>query len=686
MREAVRRIRYEKECDRKGRYKIMEDKMVNDVKTGSDDKMKRMRELVDLLNRARRAYEQEDTEIMSNFEYDRLYDELQELEKELGTTLAASPTVNVGYEVLSELPKERHERPMLSLDKTKDVARLKEFLGSQKAMISWKLDGLTIVLTYREGALEKAVTRGNGEVGEVVTNNARVFKNVPLTIPYQGELVLRGEAVISYKDFEKINEEIGDADAKYKNPRNLCSGSVRQLNNEITAKRNVRFYAFTLVRAEGVDFKNSRLYQMQWLQQQGFDVVENHPVTADTIEEEVAWFAEHIEKNEVPSDGLVLVYDDIAYGQSLGTTAKFPRDSFAFKWADEIRETTLTEIEWSPSRTGLINPVAVFEPVELEGTTVSRASVHNISIMEELELGVGDRITVYKANMIIPQIAENLTRSGVKDIPKECPVCGGPTKIAMENETKTLYCTNPKCQAKHVKSFTLFVSRDAMNIEGLSEATLEKFIMNGYVKDFTDLFHLDRYADEIRQMDGFGDKSYENLQNSIKNARTTTLPRLVYSLGIPNIGIANAKMICGALGNDPERILNTTVEELSGISGVGSVIAGTFVDYFADEDHRDLFKRLLEEVEIPKEEITEDSRKFEGVNFVITGSVNHFANRAEVKEEIEKRGGKVTGSVTSKTNYLINNDVNSTSSKNRKARELGVPIISEEEFLNMLNG
>ena len=660
--------------------------MVNSVKTESDDKMKHMRELVDLLNRARRAYEQEDQEIMSNYEYDRLYDELQELEKELGTTLAASPTVNVGYEVLSELPKERHERPMLSLDKTKDVARLKEFLGGQKAMISWKLDGLTIVLTYRNGTLEKAVTRGNGEVGEVVTNNARVFKNIPLTIPYQGELVLRGEAVISYKDFEKINEEIGDADAKYKNPRNLCSGSVRQLNNEITAKRNVRFYAFTLVQAGGVDFKNSRLYQMQWLKGQGFDVVENHPVTVDTIEEEVAWFAEHIEKNEVPSDGLVLVYDDIAYGQSLGTTAKFPRDSFAFKWADEIRETTLTEIEWSPSRTGLINPVAIFEPVELEGTTVSRASVHNISIMEELELGVGDRITVYKANMIIPQIAENLTRSGVKDIPKECPVCGGPTRISMENETKTLYCTNPKCQAKHVKSFTLFVSRDAMNIEGLSEATLEKFIMNGYIKDFADLFHLDRYADEIRQMEGFGDKSYENLQNSIKNARTTTLPRLVYSLGIPNIGIANAKMICGALGNDPERILNATVEELSEISGVGGVIAGTFVDYFADEEHRDLFRRLLGEVEIPEEEITEDSRKFAGVNFVITGSVEHFANRAEVKEEIEKRGGKVTGSVTSKTNYLINNDVNSTSSKNRKARDLGVPIISEEEFLNMLNG
>lgn len=660
--------------------------MDNKTENRPADRMERMRELVELLNRARRAYEQDDTEIMSNYEYDQLYDELLGLEKELNTTLASSPTVNVGYEVLSELPKERHESPMLSLDKTKEVGRLKEFLGDQKAVISWKLDGLTIVLTYRGGTLAKAVTRGNGEVGEVVTNNARVFQNLPLNIPYQGELVLRGEAVISYKDFEKINEEIGDADAKYKNPRNLCSGSVRQLNNEITAKRRVRFYAFTLVSAEGIDFRNSRQYQMQWLREQGFDVVENHLVTGGTIDEEVAWFARHIEKNELPSDGLVLVYDDIAYGQSLGATAKFPRDSFAFKWADEIRETTLREIEWSPSRTGLINPVAVFEPVELEGTTVSRASVHNISIMEELELGVGDRITVYKANMIIPQIAENLTRSGVKDIPEVCPVCGGATRIAMENETKTLYCTNPKCQAKHVKSFTLFVSRDAMNIEGLSEATLEKFIANGYVKDLTDLFHLDRYAEEIKNMDGFGEKSYENLRNSINNARTTTLPRLVYSLGIPNIGIANAKVICRALGNDPERVMNASAEELNEIPGVGEVIAKAYVDYFADEEHRDVYRRLLEEVDIPKEEETADGQKFAGVNFVITGSVEHFANRAEVKEEIEKRGGEVTGSVTSKTNYLINNDVNSTSSKNRKARELGIPIISEEEFLKMLEG
>ena len=662
-----------------------EEIMTGKADSKNQDNMQRMRELVDLLNRARRAYEQEDTEIMSNYEYDRLYDELLSLEKELNTTLAASPTVNVGYEVLSELPKERHERPMLSLDKTKDTARLKEFLRDQKGMISWKLDGLTIVLTYRDGTLEKAVTRGSGEEGEVVTSNARVFQNLPLHIPYQGELVLRGEAVISYKDFDKINEEIGDADAKYKNPRNLCSGSVRQLNNEITAKRKVRFYAFTLVSADDVDFHNSRLYQMKWLEEQGFDVVENHAVTGETVDAEVEWFARHIEANEVPSDGLVLIYDDIAYGRSLGATAKFPRDSIAFKWADEIRETTLKEIEWSPSRTGLINPVAVFEPVELEGTTVSRASVHNISIMEELELGAGDRITVYKANMIIPQIAENLTRSGVKDIPKVCPVCGGETRISMENETKTLYCMNPKCQAKHVKMFALFVSRDAMNIEGLSEATLEKFIINGYVKDLTDLFHLDRCAEEIKGMEGFGEKSFENLQTSIKNARTTTLPRRVYSLGIPNIGIANAKVICRALGNDPQRVLDATMEELDEIPGVGDVIARTYVEYFSDQEHRDVFRRLLDEVTIPREEQAEDSQKFAGVNFVVTGSVTHFTSRAEVKEEIEKRGGKVTGSVTSKTNYLINNDITSSSAKNKKAKELGIPIISEEEFLGMLD-
>lgn len=647
-------------------------------------KNERMLELVELLNKASRSYYQDAQEIMSNYEYDRLYDELQNLEKELGITLSNSPTVNVGYEVVSELPKERHESPMLSLDKTKEVEELKNFVGSQKVLMSWKMDGLTIVLTYRDGKLYKAVTRGNGEVGEVVTNNAKVFKNVPVQIAYRGELILRGEAVIGYHDFEKINEEIEDVDAKYKNPRNLCSGSVRQLNNQITAKRNVMFYAFTLVQADGVDFQNSRACQMEWLKAQGFTTVEYHMVTRDTVEDEVAKFSSEISKNDFPSDGLVLSYDDIAYGRSLGRTAKFPRDSYAFKWQDEIRETILREIEWSPSRTGLINPVAIFDPVELEGTTVSRASVHNISIMEELELGIGDKIEVYKANMIIPQIAENLTRSGVKDIPERCSVCQGETKIRQVGNAKALYCMNPECQAKHVKAFALFVSRDALNIEGLSEATLEKFISRGYIHTFADIFHLDRYKDEIQGMEGFGEKSYRKLIESVKKARTTTLPRVVYSLGIAGIGLANAKVICRELKYDVEALLMVTEEELNEIQGVGEVLAKAFTGYFSDAEHVENFRKLLEELTIPEETSTK-KQIFEGVNFVITGSVTHFANRGEVKELIESLGGKVTGSVTSKTNYLINNDVTSTSSKNKKANELGIPIISEETFLELVN-
>ena len=647
-------------------------------------KNERMKELVSLLNKASRAYYQEAQEIMSNYEYDRLYDELKELEDELGITLSNSPTVNVGYEVVSELPKERHESPMLSLDKTKEVEELKNFVEDQKVLMSWKMDGLTVVLTYRDGKLYKAVTRGNGEVGEVITNNAKVFKNVPVQIAYQRELILRGEAVIGYKDFEKINQEIEDVDARYKNPRNLCSGSVRQLNNQITAKRNVMFYAFTLVQADGVDFQNSRACQMEWLKSQGFTTVEYYMVTRDTVEDEVAKFSSKISENDFPSDGLVLTYDDIAYGRSLGRTAKFPRDSFAFKWQDEIRETVLREIEWSPSRTGLINPVAIFDPVELEGTTVSRASVHNISIMEELELGIGDKIEVYKANMIIPQIAENLTRSGVKDIPCKCPVCQGETKIRQVGNAKALYCMNPECQAKHVKSFALFVSRDALNIEGLSEATLEKFISRGYIHTFADIFHLDQYKEKIQKMEGFGEKSYKKLTESIEKARTTTLPRVIYSLGIAGIGLANAKVICRELKYDVESLLKVSEEELNEIQGVGEVLAKAFVGYFADAKHVENFRRLLNELTIPEETVTKQ-QIFEGVNFVITGSVKHFANRGEVKELIESLGGKVTGSVTSKTNYLINNDVTSTSSKNKKANELGIPIISEETFLELVN-
>ena len=647
-------------------------------------KIERINELVKKLNEASKAYYQDASEIMTNYEYDALYDELAALEKETGVVLASSPTVNVGYEALTELPKERHEKPMLSLDKTKDVQALKEWVGNHETVLSWKLDGLTIVLTYENGKLSKAVTRGNGEVGEVITNNAKVFKNLPLSIPHQGELVLRGEAVITYSDFEKINAEITDVDAKYKNPRNLCSGSVRQLNNEITAKRNVNFFAFSLVKADGADFENSREKEMLWLKGQGFDVVEYRMVTADNLEEQVKWFASQIESNDFPSDGLVLTYDDIAYGESLGRTAKFPRNAIAFKWADEIRETTLKEIEWSPSRTGLINPVAIFEPVELEGTTVSRASVHNISVMEGLALGIGDTIAVYKANMIIPQIAENKTRSGMAEIPAHCPTCGGVTEVRQIADAKALYCTNPECQAKKIKSFTLFVSRDAMNMEGLSEATLEKFIAKGFIHEFSDLFKLERYAEEIMSMEGFGEKSFQNLISSVEKARKTTLPRLIYALGIQNIGVANGKMLAKQYHYELKELQKASAEELSAIDGIGEVIANSIEEYFKNEKNQQMLERLLEEITIEKPEENNNAQIFEGMNFVITGSVEHFANRNEVKAVIEERGGKVTGSVTSKTNYLINNDTTSNSSKNKKAKELNIPIISEADFLEML--
>ncbi len=648
--------------------------------------MERMKELVAQLNAASKAYYAEDREIMSNFDYDRLYDELEQLEKETGVTLSNSPTINIGYEAVEELPKERHESPMLSLGKTKSREELQDWLQGKEALLSWKLDGLTVVLTYREGKLAKAVTRGNGEVGEVITNNARTFQNLPVSIAYQGELVLRGEAVITYSDFEKINAEIMEEEDKYKNPRNLCSGSVRQLNNEITAKRNVRFYAFALVKAEGVDFSNSRMRQFSFLREQGFDVVEHLLVKPETIQEAIAAFEKKVESYDVPSDGLVLSYDDIAYGQSLGRTAKFPRDSIAFKWADELRETTLQEVEWSPSRTGLINPIAVFEPVELEGTTVSRASLHNISILRGLKLGIGDKITVYKANMIIPQIAENLTCSDNVEIPAACPVCGKETVVKSVNDTESLYCTNPACAAKKIKAFTLFVSRDAMNIDGLSEATLEKFISMGFIHEFADLFHLSAHKEQIVEMEGFGEKSYANLEASVEKARKTTLPRLIYSLGIANIGLANAKMLCRQFDYRLDALMDADAEALGETEGIGEVIAAAFVAYMAQPENREMLARLAEELEIEIPETDAGSLSLNGLSFVITGSLNHYGSRNELKEEIEKLGGKVTGSVTSKTECLINNDVTSSSSKNKKAKELQVPILSEEEFIQKYVG
>ena len=647
-----------------------------------ENSLQRMKELVEKLDQAAKAYYQEDREIMSNQEYDSLYDQLEQLEKETGTVLTNSPTVRVGYEAVNELPKEEHPSPMLSLDKTKDREVLRGFIGNHKCLLSWKLDGLTIVLTYENGELVKAVTRGNGIVGEVITNNARVFKNIPLRIPYKGQLVLRGEAIITYSEFERINETIGDADAKYKNPRNLCSGSVRQLNNEITAKRNVRFYAFALVSAQNVDFSNSREQQFIWLKKQGFEVVEYKVVTSVSLDEAMDYFSKTIVNNDFPSDGLVVTYDDIAYGESLGSTAKFPRNSFAFKWADEMRETRLVDMEWSPSRTGLINPVAIFEPVELEGTTVSRASVHNISIVKELQLGIGDTIKVYKANMIIPQIAENLTRSGNLVIPDKCPVCGQEARIRKENDVETLYCMNPDCVAKKIKSFSLFTSRDAMNIDGLSEATLEKFIAMGFIHNFGDIFEIGKYKDQIVEMEGFGQKSFDNLMVSLEKAKKTTLAKVIYSLGITGIGLANAKVICKYFDDDIEKIRHADEEEISAIEGIGPVIAGSMADYFKSAENNQKLDHLLSHLHLVHEE-TSAEQVFAGKTFVITGSVEHFSNRSEAKEFIEARGGKVTGSVTKKTDYLINNDKTSASSKNKKAQELGIPILSEEDFLEL---
>ena len=644
--------------------------------------MERMKELIGLLNEAAKAYYQESREIMSNYEYDRLYDELTELEKKTGITLSGSPTVRVGYEVLSDLPKEKHPKKMLSLDKTKDVSQLASWLGDKLGVLSWKLDGLTVVLTYENGKLEKAVTRGNGEIGEVITANARTFENLPLTIDFKGKLIIRGEAVISYADFEKINDEITDEGAKYKNPRNLCAGSVRQLSNEITAKRHVQFFAFALVSAENVEFTASSR-QLDWLCRRGFQVVEHTKVTADTLPAAVADFEAKIPTNPIPSDGLVLSYDDIEYGRSLGETAKFPRDSIAFKWQDEIKETTLTEIQWSASRTGLINPVAIFEPVELEGTTVSRASVHNISVMRELGLGIGDGITVYKANMIIPQIAEDITGSNNIEIPKKCPVCGALTQIKADNGVETLVCPNPECLAKQIKSFTHFVSRDAMNIEGLSEMTIEKLIARGFIKELSDIFHVEKYKEEIIEMEGFGEKSFENLKNSVENARNTDLARFLYSLGIPNIGTANARLIARFCENKWERVETLTKEDLLSIDGIGEIMAEAFLRFFAEESKKKIVSDLLKEARLD-ESFEAAGTTLAGKTFVITGSLNHYENREALKAEIEKAGGKVAGSVSAKTSYLINNDINSTSGKNKKARELGIEIIDEDTIMDWL--
>ncbi len=646
-------------------------------------KINRIKELNVILKKASEAYYAKDESIMTDHEYDALYDELVRLEEETGVILAGSPTQTVGYEAVDELPKEKHPSPMLSLGKTKSREELASWLGDHEGVLSWKLDGLTVVLTYENGELTKAVTRGNGEIGEVITPNAKVFDNVPLKIPFNGQLVIRGEAVISYPDFEKINAAITSAEDKYKNPRNLCSGSVRQLDAKITASRHVRFVAFNLVSAEGADeaVMNSAFGRLSFLENLGFEAVQRVKVTSASVIDAVADYEKKVASYEIPSDGLVLTYEDVSYGQSLGRTAKSPRHSIAFKWADETAETVLKEVEWSASRTGLINPVAVFEPVELEGTTVTRASVHNVSIVRELKLGIGDHITVYKANMIIPQIAENLTKSGNLTIPGRCPVCGAVTEIRALNEAETLYCTNAKCPAKQIKTFSQFVSRDALNIDGLSEMTLEKLVDMGFIKEFDDIFHLDRYKERIVNMEGFGEKSYNNLIESVKKASVTTLPRVLFGLGIAGIGVANAKVLSAAYDHDIEQIRHADTESLSAIDGIGDVMAAAVSEYFANEENNRMVDELLPDLTIEKPVVTSE-QNLSGLTFVITGSLNMYENRNALKAEIEERGGKVAGSVSSKTTALINNDATSSSSKNKSAQSLGIPIMTEEEFVN----
>lgn len=647
-----------------------------------EDKITRMKELINILNKASELYYQKNTIMMTDYEYDHLYDELVELEKETNMTLSNSPTINVEPEISSSLKQVEHPSPMLSLAKTKKVSELENFLGDKEGLLSWKLDGLTIVLTYEDGKLISGVTRGTGIIGELVTENVKQFKNVPLTIPYKGRLVLRGEAIIKYSDFNRMNEELGDGSSQYKNPRNLCSGSVRQLDSSITAKRCVNCIIFALIESS-TNISNLKSECFDWLKNQGFEVVEHYKVTKNTVKEQVLMFKEKVKEYDIPSDGLVITYDDIAYGNSLGTTAKFPKHSLAFKWKDETVATTLRKVDWLVSRTGLINPVAVFDPVELEGTIVSRASVHNVSILEGLKLGIGDTIMVYKANMIIPQIASNSTQSGNLEIPDRCPVCGSKASIISNSDVKYLYCMNDFCKAKLIKRLSLFVSRNAMNIDGISDMILNKLITEKIVNNYKDLYHLDRYKDKIIAFDGFGEKSYNNMVNSIEKSRHVKLANFIYALGIPDIGFSRAKLICNHFNNDFNKISNLTYEELSNISGVGDVIAKEWIDTFSNPDFIEELKELKEEIDIPKAS-TNSNKDLDGLTFVITGSLNKFTNRDTMIEFIEEHGGKVVTSISSKVNYLINNDITSTSTKNNKAKELGISIIDEDKFLELI--
>ena len=645
------------------------------------DKKARLYELIDILNEAADYYYNKNKEKLSNLEYDKLYDELVLLEEETGIIKADSPSQRVGYSVAEGLEKFTFDTPMLSLDKTKSVDKLAEFLKDKEGILSYKLDGLTVVLTYENGRLINAVTRGNGLVGEVITDNAKHFKNLPIGIPYKERLVIRGEAVISYFDFDKINSLFEQEVDRYKNPRNLCSGTVRALDSSVVAKRGVHFFVFGIV--EGLNELNTYFERFEYLSNLGFEIVEYSLVDNQSIYKKEEEFSHRVAAYPYPVDGLVLLFNDIEYGLSLGSTSKFPRNAIAFKWQDENVETTLKEVFWNASRTGRINPIAIFEPIEIEGTTVSRASVHNLSMVKALKLGIGDKIKVYKANMIIPQISENLTLSDNLSIPKNCPVCDSVLEIDDNDGIQVLYCRNEDCSAKRIKSFELFVSRDGFNIDGLSTAGLELFIARGYIHEFYDIFNLEQYKSELESLDRMGEKSISNLLVAIEKAKDISLSAFIYSLGIAQIGKSTAKLLAKEY-KTIQALIRADKESLIGIDGIGDVVADGILNYFSNKNNIDVIEKLISVVRIKEVEVKEENNSgIFGKTFVITGKLNHFENRGELQSKIESFGGKVTNSVTKKTDYLINNDVMSNSSKNKKAKDLNIPIIDEEDVLSL---
>jgi len=659
------------------------------------NKVERIRELIKRLNQYRDSYYNKSVSEISDHEYDNLFDELKKLEEETNIVMSNSPTHTVGYEVKSKLKKVKHSHPMLSLDKTKLIDDLKKFAGDKDCLLMCKMDGLTVLLTYENGELIQAETRGNGEEGEIITHNAIIFENIPLHIDYKGHLETEGEAIITYDDFEKINNNLPE-DERYKNPRNLVSGSVRQLDSNIAAQRHIKFIVWKVPEIEdGINSDNAFLFRLIFAKDLGFDIVPFYSYSNNTSDKEnCEYLIENLKEQSkikgYPIDGLVMTYNDISYGESLGKTGHHPKHSIAYKFYDDVYPTRLLDVEWTMGKTGTLTPTAVFEPVETEGTMVERASLHNLSIMKDLGIiSKYQEIGVYKANMIIPQVdyakkVDNVTVEEEIKIPKICPICGAKTQVVKDNDTEVLICTNPNCTGKLLGKLSHFVSKNAINIYGLSEQTLQKFVDLGWLNSFQDIYHLSEHKEEMYKLDGFGKKSVDKLLDSIEKSRNTSLDRFIYGLCIPMIGKTASKDIANHFNYDYETFRQYgIVTHYKGINGFGDSMNDSIHNYLRNSHM--MVEMLADEFEFAKVEKTSSNINLLNKTFVITGSLNHYKNRDELVSVIEGLGGKVSGSVSSKTSYLINNYITSTSGKNKKANDLGIPIISEEEFIKMIS-